>query len=79
MIMGEDLNFSMGIDESWGPKARLYPLSEIFSHILESKKMVNVEPLKIMVTWRNKRVGEERIAKILDHFSVAEQLVDSQL
>jgi hypothetical protein len=50
-----------------------------FVQWLESKTLIDVEPLKLLPTWRNKRVGEDIIAKRLDRFLIVDQLVASQL
>lgn len=39
--------------------------------------MVDIEPAKLNPTWRNKKVSEDRIAKTLYRFMVAEHLADS--
>ena len=37
---------------------------------------MDIEPVKLRPTWRNNRCGEARVAKRIDHFLIAEQLVD---
>ena len=41
--------------------------------------MLDIEPLKLKPTWRNNRCAEDRIAMRIDHFLVAEQIVDRPL
>ena len=41
--------------------------------------MLDITPTKIIPTWRNKRIGEDYIAKRLDHFLISEALVESPL
>eukprot|EP00253_Pinus_taeda_P033725 PITA_33725 len=74
MIMGGDLNFSLGITEAWGPSAREDPLAEFFLNLISENNLIDPSPVKLKPTWRNRRVGDDRIAKRLDRFLVAESL-----
>ena len=44
---------------------------------LMEKGLLDIEPVKLKPTWRNNRCGDARVAKRIDRFLVAEQLVDS--
>ena len=44
MVINGDLNFTLGAHEIWEPKARVDPLSSFFSNILQSIKMVDLDP-----------------------------------
>ena len=70
LIIGGDLNFSLVNAEAWGPSARIDPLSDYFAHLLLSHKLIDVNFIKAKPTWRNRRTGEERIAKRLDRFLI---------
>eukprot|EP00253_Pinus_taeda_P006109 PITA_06109 len=74
MIMGGDLNFSLGRTEAWGPYAREDPLAEFFLNLISENKLIDPSPVKLKPTWRNRRVGVDRIAKRLDRFLVTESL-----
>ena len=50
-----------------------------FSQMFEQKGLVDLAPLKIMPTWRNKRSGEQAVSKRLDRFLVLEHLIGSNL
>jgi hypothetical protein len=41
--------------------------------------LLDITPIKLSPTWRNKRIGEDYIAKRLDHFLISENLVESPL
>jgi hypothetical protein len=71
-----DLNFSFGRADIWGSTTQVDPLSNFFTQRLEEKGVFNIEPIKLNPTWRNKRVGEDRIAKRLDRFLLYEGLVN---
>jgi hypothetical protein len=58
LILGGDLNFSLGEAEFWGPTAHPDPQSGIFSHLLMDHGLIDISPLKLLPTWRNMRMGE---------------------
>eukprot|EP00253_Pinus_taeda_P010674 PITA_10674 len=75
MIVGGDLNFSLGRVEAWGPSAREDPLSDFFHKALLDKNLIDPSPIKLKPTWRNRRSGEDQIAKRLDRFLLSEGLI----
>jgi hypothetical protein len=79
LIMGGDLNFSLGEAESWGQRAHANVYSYYFCHKLGDSSLLYIVPTKLYPTWRNKRLGEEHIAKRLDHFLISTSLVESPL
>jgi hypothetical protein len=60
-----------------GPKGYPDTLSIFFIHAFERRGLLDIEPNKLNLTWRNRRNGDGRVAKRLDRFLVAEHLVDS--
>lgn len=47
LIIGGDLNFSIGAAESWGPRA--HPNSSDFlSNLLHDNGLIDVNPIKLM-------------------------------
>jgi len=76
LVIGGDLNFSLGQSEVWGPHAHMDPLAGFFVQKFVEKGWLDIDPLKLKPTWRNNRSGEARVAKRIDRFLVAEQLVD---
>ena len=74
LILGGDLNFTTSIREVWGAHAREDPLLPFFSQLIQDEGLANVEPLKFLPTWRNLRVGEAHVAKILDHYLIIESM-----
>jgi hypothetical protein len=76
LILGGDLNFSLGIKEVWGSHARSDPLSTYFTQKLDEHNLLDIEPVKFKPTWRNNRVGEDNIAKRLDHFLIKDTLLE---
>eukprot|EP00253_Pinus_taeda_P033136 PITA_33136 len=74
LVLGGDLNFSLGRAEIWGPSAREDSLTNFFQNLLTSNKLIDVNLIKLKPTWRNRRVGEARVAKRLDRFLINEDL-----
>jgi len=77
VVIGGDLNFSLGLSEVWGPHAHSDVMASFLTRKLIEKKLIDVEPIKLKPTWRNNRGGEARVAKRIDRFLVSENLVDS--
>ena len=76
LILGGDLNFSMGLSEIWGIRARLDPLSNFFTKWPENYGLVDVVPSVMLPTWNNRRVGAENISKRLDRFLLSADMFD---
>ena len=57
LILEGDLNFSLGLSEIWGIRARLDPLSDFFTKSLEDFGLVDVAPSVMFPSWNNRRVG----------------------
>jgi len=77
VVLGGDLNLTLGAAEIWGPRAIPDPLNEFFIRSFARAGLVDVEPAKLTATWRNRRAGDNRIAKRLDRFLIDERLLDS--
>ena len=69
VVIGGDVNFTLGDHEISGPRERVDPLAKFFINLLQNIKMVDLDPQKIKQTWTNRRSGEDRIAKSLTNFS----------
>ena len=77
--MGGDFNFSLGLLEFRGPHDRVDPLIDYFTQKLADKNQINVEPSKLKLTWRNKRVREDQVTKRIDKFVMSENFVERQV
>jgi len=75
VVLGGDFNLSLGNAEIWGPKATPDSLANFFIQTFAQKDFLDIEPIKVSPTWRNRRSCEDRIAKRLDRFLVADSLV----
>lgn len=60
------------MSEVWGPRASPDTLANFFIQSFARKNLLDIVPPKMSPTWRNKRVGDQRVAKRLDKFLVAE-------
>ena len=76
VILGGYFNFSLGQFEVWGPHARVDLLMDFFTQKLVERNWLDIEPNKLKPTWKDNRCGEGRVAKRMDCFLVAEQVVD---
>lgn len=50
VILGGDLNLTLGIAEIWGPKVIPNPLSEFFKHHLAQLDLFDIEPIRLNPT-----------------------------
>lgn len=75
LILGGDLNLSIGYLESWGDHAQIDPLSDLFENVLEDHSLIDIPSVKLQPTWRNKRTGEDSLARRLDHFLIKKKLL----
>ena len=76
LIVGGDLNFSLGLSEVWGAKARVDVLIDFFTHLFEGLGLIDISPLDSKPTWSNHRVGSECICKRLDRFFLSADFLD---
>jgi hypothetical protein len=79
LILGGDLKIFLGSMESWGQRARPDALSEYFRHKLGEPRLLDITPILLKQTWRNKRIGEEYITKRIECFLLDEPLLESTL
>ena len=63
LILGGDLNFSLGEAEVWGPSTRLDQLTTRITHLLSTNGLLDITRRKLNPTWRNMHTGEARVAK----------------
>eukprot|EP00253_Pinus_taeda_P012560 PITA_12560 len=75
LILGWDLNFSIGYSESWGIAAQIDPLSEVMESLLDQAQFIDVPMIKPLSTWRSRRIGEVTLARRLDRFVIKAQLL----
>jgi hypothetical protein len=54
IVLGGDLNFSIGMVESWVPRTCPDPLSDVFGHFLSENGLVDISPIKIFPSWCKK-------------------------
>ena len=68
LVLGGDLNFITSSREVWASYARKNILHPCFRQLVQEEGLVDVEPIKILPTWRNGRGAQDYIAKRLDRF-----------
>ena len=67
----------MGVSKIWGPSTIVDPLADLFRLHMTQLDLFDMELVKLNLTWRNRRSGEEHIAKCLDRFLVGEDIAFS--
>eukprot|EP00253_Pinus_taeda_P032607 PITA_32607 len=74
ILLGGDLNFSLGFCESWGHHAQIDPLTESLTSLLEDHNWIDIPSARLQYAWTNNRNGEQSLARRLDQFLVKEPL-----
>lgn len=77
LILGGDLNFILLANEHWGGPFLPGPAEATVKDIIASNNLIDIQPIRMVPTWRNGRSGPDAIAKCLDRFMVAEGLLSS--
>jgi len=75
IIIGGDLNFSLGFRESWGSSAQIDPITDFMSRLLEQHDLIDIPLQKPHPTWRNRRTGSVALARRLDRFLMKGPLI----
>eukprot|EP00253_Pinus_taeda_P011273 PITA_11273 len=74
IILGGDLNFSLGFSESWKHLSQVDSLTDTMTSLLEDHKWVDIPSARLQYTWSNNRSGEQSLARRLDRFLIKEPL-----
>jgi hypothetical protein len=77
VVLGGDLNFSFSFFEVWGTYVRADPMTSCFTQNLVECNLLDLDPVKLKPTWRNNRVGDASVAKILDRFLIKDFLLEN--
>ena len=77
LVLGGDINFSLGLSEIWGVNARVDALTDFFTNLLEGMGLVDINPMVSIPTWSNRRVGFESSCKRLDRLLLSVDFLDS--
>ena len=64
LIVGGDLNFSLGLAKTRSPIAQVDPLVDLFLNKLREVILIEKKLIKIIPTWRNAHVAK-RLGKFL--------------
>ena len=68
IILGGDLNFSLGFRDSWRSAAQFDPITDYMTNLLEQTNFMDIPMQRYLPTWRNRRVGDVALARRLDRF-----------
>ena len=77
--MAGDLNLTLYVGEIWGKNAQKDVLAPFFNSLFDRKGLIDLQPIHLEPTWRNKRAGEHALSKHLDIFLIAEDLIRDDL
>lgn len=75
IILGGDLNFTIGGEDILGNATHKDPLSDFFKIKIYEARLVDIESIELIPTWRNMRVGEEILTKRLDKIIISNAIV----
>lgn len=53
VIIGGDLNFSLGFRESWGTEAQIDSITDYMTNLLEQPDFSDISLQRLLPTWRN--------------------------
>ena len=76
LILGGDLNFTLGTSEVWGGRQTDDPLSDYFADLFLAVDLVDVIADFPSPTWYNGREGVGHVAKRLDRFLISNKLLE---
>eukprot|EP00253_Pinus_taeda_P003262 PITA_03262 len=74
IILGGDLNFTLGYCESWGHSAQVDSFSESIFNLLEVHHWVDIPTARLQHNWSSNRSGNHSLARRLDRFLIKETL-----
>jgi hypothetical protein len=72
MLVGGDLNFTLSYREVWGKCPKVDSQSYFFIYFIANHKLVDMNHVKLVPTWRNLRTQKEVVSKRLDIFISSE-------
>jgi len=76
IIIGGNLNFSLGLAESWDHRAQSDALTEYFEKLMADNELFSLESARRMPTWRNHCIGIHALAHQLNRFLIRLDLVN---
>ena len=79
LVLGGDLNFSLGLSKIQGCRAIIDCLSNYFSKKMDDYGLVDIVLSVLLPTWSNRRVEIHNICKRLDRLMVSVDLLDFEL
>jgi len=79
LILGGDLNLIVSTREIWGHSSSRDPMGSFLNQLFHDEGLIYLEPINLLLTWRNGRGDEDYIAKSFDSYLISENLVDAGL
>jgi hypothetical protein len=59
LVIARDLNLTLSSGAIWGGFALVGPLAGFFKALFQNKKLIDIEPGKVVPTWRNGHSGND--------------------
>jgi hypothetical protein len=79
LILGGDLNLSLGPSEVWGDNARPDSLADYFGNKFAEANLTDLAPTPLKPTWKNNRTRTTGVAKRIDRFLINDSLLSPAL
>ena len=79
MIVAGDLNLTLYVGEILGKNARHDVLAPFFNSLFDRKGLIDLQPIQLDPTWRNRRAEEHEILKHQNKFLIEEDLIRDDL
>jgi hypothetical protein len=57
LVLAGDLNLTLMAGESWGSRSNLGSLATFFTNLFSNNKLIDIQPGKLVPTWRNGQGG----------------------
>jgi hypothetical protein len=75
LIIVGDLNIIFSMEEVWGGSTVSGSFDDYYRDLFISKRLIDIQPTKLVPTWRNGRSGLDAVARRLDRCIVSEDLL----
>jgi len=79
LILGGDLNLSLGPSEVWGDGVRPDPLADYFDKKIAEANLTEQDPLFLKPTWKNNKIRSDGVEKGIDLFLINYSLMSNSL